>query len=90
VSLLSVEDFAVTFVQYERGLRRRHLEVVTGLDLEVDAGELVAVVGASGSGKSLLAHALVGVLPDNAREGGRITYDGAPLHARRRAALRGR
>jgi len=90
MSLLSVRDLSITFVQYERGLRRRHLEVVTGLDLEADAGELVAVVGASGSGKSLLAHALVGVLPDNAVERGRVTYDGAPLDARRREALRGR
>lgn len=69
--LLSVEDLSITFVQYEAGLRRRRLDVVTGLDLQVAAGELVSVVGASGSGKSLLAHALLGLLPSNAVEGGR-------------------
>jgi len=90
VSLLSVEGFSLSFVQYETGLRRRRLEVITDLDLEVDAGELVAVVGSSGSGKSLLAHAILGVLPSNAAEGGRIAYDGAPLDAARRTALRGR
>lgn len=90
MSLLSVEGFALTFLQYASGLRRRRLEVISGLDLDVDAGELVAVVGASGSGKSLLAHALLGLLPSNAIETGRITYDGSPLDAARRRALRGR
>jgi peptide/nickel transport system ATP-binding protein len=90
MSLLEVEGFTLSFVQYARGLRRRRLEVITGLDLTADPGELVAVVGASGSGKSLLAHALLGLLPSNAREGGRLTYDGQPLTRERRAALRGR
>ncbi|MGH8903866.1 MAG: ABC transporter ATP-binding protein [Egibacteraceae bacterium] len=90
MSLLQVEDFSLYFVQYEAGLRRRRLDVVTGLDLTVDAGELVAVVGASGSGKSLLAHALLGVLPSNAVEGGKVIYDGSPLDHARRRALRGR
>jgi peptide/nickel transport system ATP-binding protein len=90
MSLLEVEGFTLSFVQYARGLRRRRLEVITGLDLTADPGELVAVVGASGSGKSLLAHALLGLLPSNAREGGRLVYDGQPLTRERRAALRGR
>ena len=90
MSLLRVEDFSLYFVQYEAGLRRRRLDVITGLDLTVDAGELVAVVGASGSGKSLLAHALLGVLPSNAVESGKVTYDGLPLDHARRCALRGR
>lgn len=90
MSLLQVEDFSLYFVQYEAGLRRRRLDVITGLDLTVDAGELVAVVGASGSGKSLLAHALLGVLPSNAVEGGKVIYDGSPLDHARRCALRGR
>lgn len=90
MSLLDVRDLSVTFRQYERGLRQVRLEVVTGLDLAVDAGRVVAVVGASGSGKSLLAHAVLGVLPDNAEVGGEIRYDGAPLDDARRARLRGR
>lgn len=89
MSLLEVEGFTLRFVQYARGLRRRRLDVITGLDLHADPGEVVAVVGASGSGKSLLAHALLGLLPANAREGGRIDFDGAPLTRDRRAALRG-
>lgn len=90
MTLLSVEDLSISFVQYERGLRRVRLDVVTGLDLQVATGELVAVVGASGSGKSLLAHAVLGLLPSNAVEGGKILYDGAALDHDRRGELRGR
>jgi peptide/nickel transport system ATP-binding protein len=90
VTLLEIDGLTVTFTQYEAGLRRIELPVVTGLDLTVAAGELVAVVGASGSGKSLLAHAVLGLLPSNAAVGGRIAYEGAPLDERRLARLRGR
>jgi peptide/nickel transport system ATP-binding protein len=89
MSLLEIDRFTLTFHQYEAGLRRLRLPVITGLDLRVDAGELVAVVGSSGSGKSLLAHAVLGLLPGNAVEGGTMSYDGAPLDARRREQLRG-
>jgi peptide/nickel transport system ATP-binding protein len=90
VRLLEIEGLTVTFAQYEAGLRRVDLPVVTGLDLAVAEGELVAVVGASGSGKSLLAHAVLGLLPGNAAVGGVVAFDGAPLDERRLARLRGR
>lgn len=39
----------------------RRLEVLRGLDLEVDKGEMVAIVGVSGVGKSTLLHLLGGL-----------------------------
>ncbi|TCB98614.1 ABC transporter ATP-binding protein [Micromonospora zingiberis] len=42
------------------------VHAVTDLHLSVRPGELVAVVGESGCGKSVLAHALLGLLPRNA------------------------
>jgi peptide/nickel transport system ATP-binding protein len=88
--VLEVDDLSIGFTRYVAGLRRRRLEVVSGLDLTVSVGEVVAVVGSSGSGKSLLAHAVLGVLPPNAVVGGAIRYEGAPLDERRLRRLRGR
>lgn len=50
----------------------------------------MAVIGQSGAGKSLLAHALLGILPGNARVEGRITFQGEPLTRERLKNLRGR
>ena len=63
--ILSVKDLGISFSQYTKGLRRRELEVITNLDIDLYEGEILAVVGSSGSGKSLLAHAILGILPDN-------------------------
>ena len=88
--LLAVQQLAVTFTMYDVGLVQRQLTVITDLDLTVDKGELVAVVGASGSGKSLLAHAVLGILPPNAQVQGSLSFQGEALTAQRQQALRGR
>lgn len=88
--MLNVQGLSVTFTMYEAGLRQRRVTVISDLDVIVRAGEVVAVVGASGSGKSLLAHAILGILPHNAELGGQIVFDGEPLTPARTAALRGK
>ena len=60
------------------------------LSLQVRPGEVAAIVGASGSGKSLLAHAILGILPYNSHMEGEILYDGEPLTRERQEKLRGR
>lgn len=88
--MLSVRNLSVTFTMYDRGLAQKQLTVISELDLEVQPGEVVAIVGASGSGKSLLAHAVLGILPDNAQTSGEIVFKGARLTPDRCKALRGK
>jgi branched-chain amino acid transport system ATP-binding protein len=72
------------------GLRAGYgpIRVVPNLDLEVAAGEVVALVGANGAGKTTTLLTLAGAIP---AQGGKTTYQGAtvtsPLHMRARHGL---
>ena len=87
--LLSVEHLSVSFTRYGRGWKQKKLMAVRDLNLEVKAGELVAVVGSSGSGKSLLAHGIMGLLPYNASWEGKVMYRNQALTQERLKKLRG-
>lgn len=87
--ILLVKNLGVSFSQYTKGLRRRDLKVITNLDIDLYEGEILAVVGSSGSGKSLLAHAILGILPDNSSTEGTIIYKGEALDQREKERLRG-
>ena len=88
-NLLQVEHMSVSFIQYQSGVSRRQLNTVHDLSLTVDVGQVVAVVGASGSGKSLLAHGILHLLPYNAAMEGNLLYRGEPLTPKRAEELRG-
>ena len=92
--LLQVESLSVSFRMYDADepffkARQRDVETIRDLSISVHAGEIVAVVGASGSGKSLLADAILGLFEPNATVTGRIWFDGEPCDAARLAQLRG-
>ncbi|HLW95499.1 MAG TPA: ABC transporter ATP-binding protein [Solirubrobacteraceae bacterium] len=67
MSLLSVE-----------GLEARHglLEAVRGVDVAIEEGETVALVGANGAGKTTLLRAIAGA---HRPSGGRILFDGRDI-----------
>lgn len=66
--LVSVQNVTKTF-EHEG----QSLEVLKGIDLDIEAGEMLAIVGASGAGKSTLLH-LIGTLDLPTR--GTIRYEG--------------
>ncbi|GII23202.1 peptide ABC transporter ATP-binding protein [Planosporangium mesophilum] len=73
--LLDIRGLRVSY-----GTRGGAITAVDNLDLAVRPGEVVAVVGESGSGKSTTAHAVIGLLPPNARvDGGSIRFEGREL-----------
>lgn len=88
--LLEVRDFAVSFVQYSRGLRQKTVTPISDLSVSIYPGQVLAVVGESGSGKSLLAHAILGILPTNALASGTMRYGGELLTSHRLTELRGK
>jgi branched-chain amino acid transport system ATP-binding protein len=67
MSLLALEQLQVSY----GGIR-----AVKGVDLEVEAGELVCLIGANGAGKTTILRAVTGLARS---AGGRILYDGAEI-----------
>ena len=88
--ILEVRNLSISFESYDARLEKVATTAIADLGVSLRRGEILAVVGASGSGKSLLAHAVMGILPDNARLGGEMFYRGEPLTPERQARLRGR
>ncbi|WP_107054118.1 ABC transporter ATP-binding protein [Streptomyces sclerotialus] len=56
----------------------RHIAAVTDASFDLAPGECLALVGESGCGKSVLASALLGLLPGNARTAGAAVLTGTP------------
>lgn len=89
--ILRIENLTVSFTQYEaNSLQKVQLPVISDLHVRVGKGEVVAIVGSSGAGKSLLAHAIFGLLPENAAVCGEIFYQGKRLQAEDIKGLRGK
>ncbi|RKR06825.1 peptide/nickel transport system ATP-binding protein [Kushneria sinocarnis] len=69
------------------------LHAVRGIDLSVERGEMLCIVGESGCGKSMTSLAIMGLLPRRAQvRADSLTFDGIDLTAiseRRRSDLRG-
>lgn len=90
--ILEIDELSVSFWQYEnsRSSNQIELPVISKLSVSVHVGEIVAIVGSSGSGKSLLAHAILGMLPYNAKVGGKMYYRNELLTPERIQKLRGK
>lgn len=90
MELLSVQNVSISFTQYVQGLNQHVLKVISDLTLDIKKGEVVAILGSSGSGKSLLAHAILGILPENATCDGIISFKGDVLSQKKKEEIRGK
>jgi ABC-type glutathione transport system ATPase component len=73
-ALLQVENLSVALPT-----RSGYHKAVDGISFAVDAGEVMGIAGESGSGKTITALSLFGLLPAGARTSGSIRLDGTEL-----------
>lgn len=71
-TLLEVEGLKVSFKS-----TKGHLEVVHGVDFNVNESEILGIAGESGCGKSVSTLAILGLLSDNGYiSGGKVSFNG--------------
>jgi peptide/nickel transport system ATP-binding protein len=81
--LLSVEDVAV-----DLPTARGNLRAVDRVELALEAGKTLGIVGESGCGKTMLSRAILQLLPKKAKLSGRVMFDGQDLTRCSAEALR--
>ncbi|MDP3155532.1 MAG: ABC transporter ATP-binding protein [Archangium sp.] len=79
-ALLEAKDVQVSY-----RVSGRRIDAVRGVSLNVGRGDRVGLIGESGSGKSSLARALLGL---ERLAGGSVTFDGQPMHGAKPALRR--
>lgn len=92
--LLQVENLCVSFQMYDEcapyfKAKQHIVPVLKNLSISVHAGEVIAVVGQSGAGKTVLVDAILGLSPKNAEVKGSIWFDGKLLSSADQKQLRG-
>lgn len=81
MTALSIRDLSITFGKHDP------VEVVKGISLDLTAGRIQGLAGESGSGKTVSAMAVLGLLPATARVSGSIRLSGTELVGMRNRQL---
>lgn len=88
--MLQVNNLSIAFRRYSGLFRQENITRLHKLSLTLNAGEVLAVIGHSGAGKSLLAHAILGLLPDNTVQSGEIIFKNQRVDEKSLKTLRGK
>jgi oligopeptide/dipeptide ABC transporter ATP-binding protein len=84
-TLIAVSDLSVSFPRYGKARQT----VLSSVDLAIGLGEIVALVGESGAGKTTLARSIMQLVPLPGRiDSGRVLFDGTDLGVLDAEALR--
>jgi peptide/nickel transport system ATP-binding protein len=81
--LVEVDDLAVRFTSQDLDI-----SVVNGVSFALDRGQVLCLLGESGSGKSVTMRALMRLFPETARLSGRISIDGIDVLSLREEQMR--
>lgn len=72
--ILELRDVSVSFQRYRGWWRREETQLLQDITFTLRRGQMLAVIGSSGAGKSLLAHAILDLLPATATRRGEILF----------------
>ena len=84
-AILAVENLSVDL---PKGMERRY--AVEDISFDLQAGEILCIIGESGSGKSVTANAIMGLLPSSIRaSAGAIRFKGVDILKAKETEVRG-
>ena len=76
--VVDVQDVRLTFTAKSGFGKKRSIEVLKGIDLQIRKGETFGLVGESGCGKSTLARVIAGLISATS---GEVLLDDVPIHS---------
>ena len=68
-NVCQLKNFSLSFVQ-----DKKEYPAVSHVNMEIQEGEMVALIGESGCGKSVTALSLIGLQPEGSRQSGSISF----------------
>ena len=90
MNILEVKNLNIGFNMYDKLLNQKLHQMVFDFNVTIKKGEILAIAGSSGSGKSLMAHAILGILPKNAVVSAEIKFKNEIVDENRLSQLRGK
>ena len=90
MNILEVKNLNIGFNMYDKLLNQKLHQMVFDLNVTIKKGEILAIAGSSGSGKSLMAHAILGILPKNAVVSAEIKFKNEIVDENKLSQLRGK